>query len=30
MLDLGGGVRAVVEAGVLRATREPSGPRASI
>jgi len=29
MLDLGGGVRAVVEAGVLRARREADGPEAS-
>ncbi len=29
MLDLGGGVRAVVDAGVLRATREADGPETS-
>jgi len=30
MLDLGGGVRAVVERGVLRATKEADGPKAPI
>ncbi|HET6998053.1 MAG TPA: tRNA lysidine(34) synthetase TilS [Solirubrobacterales bacterium] len=30
MLDLGSGVRAVVESGVLRATKEAAGPEASI
>lgn len=30
MLDLGSGVRAVVEGGILRATREAGGPEASI
>jgi tRNA(Ile)-lysidine synthase len=30
MLDLGGGVRAIVESGVLRATKEADGPETSI